>query len=85
MTLPHRLGPHTISRVKSNVPIVGLHPDPFRSFAYMDEGQARRLGFSGQVNQVDVAPDPGISEQQLKRTLFAVPGVAGVERRHGKR
>jgi putative ABC transport system permease protein len=79
VTLPHRLGPHTISQVKANVPIVGLHPDPFRSFAYMDEGEARRLGFSGQVNQVDVAPDPGTSEQQLKRTLFAVPGVAGVE------
>jgi putative ABC transport system permease protein len=80
VTLPHRLGPHTISQVKANVPIVGLHPDPFRSFAYMDEGQARRLGFSGQVNQVDVAPDPGVSEQQLKRTLFSMPGVAGVER-----
>ena len=80
VTYPRRIGPRTVARAKAQVPVVGLHPDPFRSFAYMDASQARLMGLAGQVNQIDVAPVPGTSEQELKRTLFAIPRVAGVER-----
>ncbi|MGE5857577.1 MAG: FtsX-like permease family protein [Solirubrobacterales bacterium] len=80
VTYPRRIGRQALTQVQAKVPVVGLHPDPFRSFAYMDASQARRMGLAGQVNQIDVAPTPGTSEQDLKRTLFGIPRVAGVER-----
>jgi putative ABC transport system permease protein len=80
VTYPRRIGQQALTQVQATLPVVGLHPDPFRSFAYMDASQARRMGLAGQVSQVDVAPAPGASEEDLKRRLFAIPRVAGVER-----
>jgi putative ABC transport system permease protein len=80
VTYPRRIGQQALTRVQAKLPVVGLHPDPFRSFAYLDASQARRMGLAGQVNQIDVAPAPGTSEEDLKRRLFAIPRVAGVER-----
>jgi putative ABC transport system permease protein len=79
VTYPRRSGPHRISRVRARIPVVGLHPDPFRSNAYMDASQTRRMNLAGVVNRVDVAPEAGASVQELKRTLFAISGVTGVE------
>lgn len=79
VSYPRLIGPRTFSEARARIPVVGLHPDPFRSFAYMDASQAQRMGLAGRVNQVDVAPQPGTSEGELKRTLFAIPRVAEVE------
>ena len=80
VTYPRFVGRQALANVRADVPVVGLHPDPFRTFAYMDASQAGRMGLTGSVNQIDVEPEPGVSEQQVKRTLFAISGVAGVER-----
>ena len=54
-----------------------MHPDPWRTFAYLDTAAADGLGLAGVVNQVVVLPagDPG----DLRRELFAVPGVTAIE------
>ena len=59
VTYPRRVGRHALANVRAEVPVVGLHPDPFRTFAYMDASQAGRMGLTGSVNQIDVEPEPG--------------------------
>jgi putative ABC transport system permease protein len=59
--------------------VVGLHPDPFRTYAYMDKGVAAAAGFSGRSNQVAITPAPGVSSERIARSLFGNPAVASVE------
>jgi putative ABC transport system permease protein len=80
VTHPRRTGPRTFERVESTVPVVGTHPNPFRSFAYLDESMAARWGLAKATNQLAVAPGPATSETELKRELFRIPAVAGAER-----
>jgi putative ABC transport system permease protein len=63
----------------ANVRVAGLHPDPFRTFAYMDRSVARAAHFQDLANQVSIAPKPGATENQIARVLFHDPSVASVE------
>lgn len=80
LTHPQRVGPEAVRQARSGYVVTGLHSDPFRNFAYLDAGQAGSMGLAGATNELSVLPAPGTSEEELKRSLFAVPGVAGVER-----
>jgi putative ABC transport system permease protein len=59
--------------------VIGVHPYPIRSFAYLDSADAGRFGLAGAANAVLVDPAPGADIQALKRALFEVPGVASVQ------
>ena len=59
--------------------VIGLHPYPIRSFAYLDTTAASHFGFAGVANTVDVAPAPGADLGDLKRALFELPGVASAQ------
>jgi len=63
----------------TRLPVIGIHPNPLRVFAYMDSSQARLLGVDGQANELTVVPSPGVSEQEVQRSLFGRPGVASVQ------
>lgn len=65
--------------VRARVTVSGLHPDPFRTFVYMDRSVAALAGFPGIANQVSATPEPGFGESRIARALFRVPGVASVE------
>jgi putative ABC transport system permease protein len=65
---------------RARVRISGLHPDPFRTFAYMDPSVAALAGLAATANQVSATPEPGVSENRIARALFGVPAVASVER-----
>ena len=60
--------------------VSGLHPDPFRTFAYMDPSIAALAGFPGAANQVSLTPKPGVPEGRIARALFRDPAVASVQR-----
>jgi putative ABC transport system permease protein len=60
--------------------VSGLHPDPFRTFAYMDPSVAALAGLPAIANQVSATPEPGATEDQIARALFRAPAVASVER-----
>ncbi|HEX6116058.1 MAG TPA: ABC transporter permease, partial [Solirubrobacterales bacterium] len=60
--------------------VAGLHPNPFRTFAYMDRDAAVALGVPGIVNSLDVYPEPGASKTEIARALFDEPAVASVEK-----
>ena len=79
LTHPRRTGPSSFAFVRTQVPVAGLDPDPFRTFAYMDYSRARAMGLEGQANGLDVVPAAGFSQDDVKRALFGVRGVASVE------
>ena len=62
------------------VEVTGLHPNPFRIFAYADRSAAAALGMTGLTNHLAVEPRPGATADQLARELFGTPGIAAVER-----
>ncbi len=64
----------------ARVRVSGLHPDPFRTFAYMGPSLAALAGLPDAANKVSVTPEPGVSEGQIARALFHVPAVSSVER-----
>lgn len=76
---PRRTGPTTFRTVTTPVRVTGLHPDPFRTAAYMDASRAHLLGLEGLANRVDVVPASGRSLDDVKLALFGDPGVASVE------
>ena len=61
----------------SRVPVRALHPNPWRTYSYLDSDGAALFGLSGAANQVVVVPsgDP----DALTRQLFRLPGVTAVE------
>jgi putative ABC transport system permease protein len=77
---PVRAANGSFTVAETAVVVTGLHPNPFRSFAYMDRSQAAAMGMSGLANQVSVDPIPGASQETIARELFGVPGIASVER-----
>ncbi len=76
---PRRRGSN-YAEARTRVRVSGLHPDPFRTFAYMDSSVAALAGLDGVANQVSATPEPGVSEERIARALFRVPAVASVER-----
>lgn len=73
--VPDPAGPRIVT---SQIPVRALHPDPWRTFAYLDAKGAARFGLAGVVNQIVVVPaetDAG----QATRSLFRLPGVTAVE------
>jgi putative ABC transport system permease protein len=76
---PRRTGPTAFETVQSRVRVAGIHPDAFRTAAYMDTSQARRFGLEGLANRVHVVPAPDRSLGDVQRALFTSPGVVSVE------
>jgi putative ABC transport system permease protein len=68
------------AEASASVRVSGLHPDPFRIFAYMDPSVAALAGLPETANQVSATPEPGTSDNRIARTLFQVPAVAAVDR-----
>jgi putative ABC transport system permease protein len=58
-------------------PVRALHPNPWRTFAYLDAGAAARFGLAGVANQVVVVPSGDVD--QLRRDLCELPGVTAIE------
>ncbi|MGZ8563836.1 MAG: ABC transporter permease, partial [Candidatus Limnocylindria bacterium] len=76
---PRRTAAGTFEFVRTRIRVAGLHPDPFRTAAYMDAAQAELLGLDGLANRVQVVPAPGATGDDVQRALFAKPAVASVE------
>jgi putative ABC transport system permease protein len=77
---PRRVSERAFSYVDSRVPVLGLHPNPFRFLAYMDVGQADLLGLAGATNLLAATPAPGRSSDDVARALFPLAGIASVQR-----
>jgi putative ABC transport system permease protein len=65
--------------VASVVPVVAIHPNPYRFVAFMDLSHADLLNLTGVVNMFEVVPAPGASSVDVQRELFGTPGVAAAQ------
>jgi putative ABC transport system permease protein len=80
VTLRHpRLAGTTFELVETEVPILGVHPHPFRFVAYMDINHAGLFNLTGATNLVVVAPAEGTTKDDVKRELFSFQGVSSVQ------
>ncbi len=62
----------------AQVPVMGIHANPYRFYAYMDVGQTRMTGMGPVANVVYGQSAPGVSEFDLKSQLMSVGGVGSV-------
>lgn len=76
---PLRTGLTAVSLVESEVIITGIHDNPMRSFSYVDRTQAPFTGLEEATNALILVPAPGIELEEIRRVLFAQPGVAAVQ------
>lgn len=76
---PYRTGASLFGVRTTRMRLVGLHANPIRLLAYTDIANAPVFGLAGFTNQLQVVPAEGYTTAQVKRDLFAMPGVAVVQ------
>lgn len=59
--------------------VTGIHPSPFRFFAYLDRSQLVRFGVPGVANALNVLPAPGATADDVEQELFRLDGVTSVQ------
>jgi len=80
VTLRHPLREGTGYRwVETELPVLALHPNPYRFVVYLDEAWASLFDLDGIVNTVRVAPAEGVTVEDVQRDLFGQEGVASVQ------
>jgi putative ABC transport system permease protein len=76
---PVREGPSAFGVSTTPMRVLGLHPSPLRSFAYLDARDAGLMGLAGLSNTMQLLPAPGKTVDEVKRAMFAIPEVASVQ------
>ncbi len=76
---PQRTGLFSYDWVETEVEVSGIHPLPLRFATYMDIQQADVMGMGGVVNTLQVIPASGVTQDEVKRTLFDQAGVASAQ------
>lgn len=80
LTLRHpvRQGPFSFILTETPLPVLGVHPHPFRFYVYMDMAHAGTMGLGGTTNVVYGEPADG-DAGKAKAELFGMAGVASVQ------
>jgi putative ABC transport system permease protein len=68
-----------IAVVTTPMVVTGIHPSPFRFFAYLDRTQLDRFGVPGVANALNVLPAPGATADDVEQELFRMQGVTSVQ------
>jgi putative ABC transport system permease protein len=76
---PRRQGLTGYTFVETELPVLAIHPNPYRFVAFIDRRWTDLMQAGGITNVVQVVPAPGSSVQDVQRELFGSPGVASVE------
>lgn len=63
----------------SKLPVLAVHPNPYRFVTYFHLPQAGFMNLEGIVNGAQIDPRPGVSAEQVQRALFDRPGIVSVE------
>ena len=77
---PVRAPDGSFREVETQLRVTGLHPDPFRIYAFVGRSLAASIGMAGLTNELTLTPSEGTAEGQIARELFGTPGIASVER-----
>jgi putative ABC transport system permease protein len=65
--------------IDDRVTVGGIHPGPTRNAAFFDIGSAELFNMAGVTNLIDIAPAAGLTENDVQRALFRLPGVGSVQ------
>ncbi len=66
--------------VESDFVVSGIHPNPIRSFAFVDDDQANLFGLDGMTNFLHVYPSAdGVTRVEMQRALFSADHVASTQ------
>jgi putative ABC transport system permease protein len=76
---PRREGTGGYSMTSSTLPVIAIHPNPYRFVVFMDIAHADLMNLTGIVNLFQVVPAPGATSVDVQRELFGTPGVAAVQ------
>jgi putative ABC transport system permease protein len=76
---PVRDGPLGFSLAERAYPVSGIHPNPIRTFAFLDLDRAADLGLAGTTNRLHAYPAEGATRVEMQRALFAADGVASTQ------
>ncbi len=76
---PRREGLVGYQLVETELPVLAIHPNPYRFLAYVDLDHADLFDLEGITNTVRVSPASGVTPEDVQRGLFAQPGVVSVE------
>lgn len=74
-----RATPTGLRTVRSDLPVVGIHPNPMRMFAYLDPAFAEAFGLAGTANTLSVSPAGEVRAEDVRRALMGVPHVASAQ------
>lgn len=73
---PVRTDSGSFTLQESDVRVTAIHPNPLRTFAFMDASAATRFGLAGATNLLSVYPSDGSTTADVQRDLFDLDGVA---------
>jgi putative ABC transport system permease protein len=76
---PQRTGPASYRMTDTRLVVAGTQPNPLRYTAYLDLSQADLFGLANVRNVVAVEPAPGMTQSDVQRALFGLPGVSSVQ------
>ncbi len=76
---PRREGLTGYRLVDTTLPVIALHPNPYRFLAFVDLDHADLFALEGITNTIRVDPAPGVGQEEVQRGLFGEPGVVAVE------
>ncbi len=66
--------------VESDLVVSGIHPNPLRSFAFVDDDQANVFGLDGSTNFLHAYPSAdGVTRVEMQRALFSADHVASTQ------
>jgi putative ABC transport system permease protein len=63
----------------TTVPVIGVHPSPFRFGVYVDRSLLAAFGAPGLANGLHVLPATGSTADDVERELFDLPAVGSVQ------
>lgn len=64
---------------ESELPVLAIHPNPYRFTVYFDQRDAAFMNLEHVVNTVQVTPAAGVEVEAVQRALFVIPGVASAQ------
>jgi putative ABC transport system permease protein len=76
---PVRVSQTAVAIAETQVLLAGTNPSPLRPTAYMDASGASLFGMTGLANRATVVPAAGADAGELRRALFALPGVVSAQ------
>jgi putative ABC transport system permease protein len=74
-----RLEAGAVNLVETELPVLGLHPHPFRFIAYMHEAHAGIMGLAGAANFAWAVPASQAAVEDVQRELFNVDFVVSAQ------